>query len=180
MKKTWLTLSSKVLHGNDYFSLYEDTYQKPNGLISKYFFIKKRPFVSIIPFASENEIYLVRQFRYTIQEHTWEIPEGFTENNEEPLDSAKRELIEETGIKAQIWKELGYAYLAVGHTNQKYFIFIAEKLNFLTKIKPGDEIEEIAKFNLKQIRDMILNNIITDAVSLTSLYKYFLVSGRRL
>jgi ADP-ribose pyrophosphatase len=130
-----------------------------------------RPFVAIIPFASKDEIYLVKQLRYTIKRFSWEIPQGFVENKETALQAAKRELAEEAGFKAKRWENLGFTYLAVGHTNQKFFIFTAEGLTKIGKKLAGGEIDEVKKVSLTKVNEMLLRNQI-ETVTMASLFKF--------
>lgn len=182
MSNLWKTLSSKIVYKNPFFTVYEDLYKKPDGALHKYHFLKKAPFVAIIPIASRDEIYLVRQFRYPIQDYTWEIPEGYVAQGESLLHAAKRELAEEANFEARSWKALGFAHLAVGHTNQEFFIFSAENLKKIQRegLENIDEIEKVKKFNLAQINEMIVKNKITESATIVSLYKYQQAQGRKL
>jgi len=128
--------------------------------------------VLIIPITSNGKIVFVKQYRTVIDKILIELPAGTLEKLEEPLDCAKRELEEETGFKTNNIIKLSGFYPAPGFCTEYIHIFIAKDL------KPGklhpDEDEGIdpIELSLEEACDMINKNIIVDAKTIVSIFKY--------
>lgn len=167
--KGWKTIVSKKLHENPWFSVEEDLVLRPNGKETKYYIVRKPTGVVIIPFDGKR-IYLVNQYRQAVKERTWELPAGGCESKD-PVDDAKRELREETGMVANSWTYLGQFAYATGHLDQFSKIFLAEELTQQSPNRDaGEEDMEVASFSLKEIDTMIEKGEIIDSGTITPLY----------
>lgn len=120
-----------------------------------------------IPFVSDDEIILIKQYRYAISGDSLEIPAGIIERGENPEETISRELIEETGYKANIIQSLGWFYPSVGYTDEKIYLFKASDLQ-LTKNKHDEEIE-LEKVSFKKAISMIENGKITDGKTIIAI-----------
>lgn len=122
-----------------------------------------------------NEVLLVKQFRYPFNKELFEIPAGKLDLNEDPLQTAIRELEEETGYIANDIKHLGEIYPTPGFCNEVIQLYL------VTDVKEGktnldfDEVIDIEFVSLNKVKDMILNNEIQDAKTICALYKYSLL-----
>jgi len=99
----WQTKSSRLVYENAWIRVREDQVTCPDGQPGIYGVVETRIATGVIALTPQHEIYLVGQFRYPTGEYSWEIIEGGTEDGEEPLAAAKRELQEEAGLVARTW-----------------------------------------------------------------------------
>ena len=147
-------------------TLDKDEVLLPNGEIGYREWIKHPGAVCCIPILPDGKIVLIKQYRYAVKREIIELPAGKLDSNETPEECASRELEEEIGYKAKKLTLLNEIYPAVGFTNEKMCIFLAEDL-FKTKqsldkdeflvLRPTEMIEAVA---------MVWNGIITDAKSI--------------
>jgi len=93
----------------------------------------------VVPLLPDNELILVRQFRYPIQEFIYELPAGKLNPGEDPAVCAKRELEEETGYTAEVWKPLTTIYTTPGFCNERLHLYLATELRKSTR---GQQLEE--------------------------------------
>src|SRR5574340_1052738 len=103
-KNPWTTLSSEKVYDSPWIGLTKHDVTNPSGNPGTYSVVHfKNLAIGIIALGENNDTWLVGQYRYPIDEYTWEIPEGGGKIGIPPLESAKRELKEETGITAKKW-----------------------------------------------------------------------------
>lgn len=175
MKKNrnpWRKLSARKVYENPWIIVQEDEVINPKGgrgIYGKVSFKNKA--IGIIPLDKDRNTWLVGQFRYTLNEYSWEIPMGGGPVMINPLESAKRELKEETGITAGKWTEIMRIHTSNSVTDEEGFVFLAEKLT------PGDtdfdhtEDLEIKKLPFDEVVDMVMNGLITDSLSIAGILK---------
>jgi len=165
----WTTLTSNSVYENNWIKIMHNEVINPSGNNGIYGIVHfKNIAVGIIVMDNEKNIYLVGQFRYPINEYSWEIPEGGGSLDTDPLIAAKRELKEETGIIARSWTKLFQIHLSNSATDEKAIIYLAQDLEF-TNAEP-EETEDLAltKLALQSFIEMILNGQITDAITVTA------------
>lgn len=168
----WKIQTSKRIYDNPWLSLDEDEVINPGGGISHYGKIHfKNIAIAIIPLDEHNNTWLVGQYRYVPDCYSWEIPMGGGPLDIDPIESAKRELKEETGLTATHWEELMHLHTSNSVTDERALVYIAKGLT------EGDtEFEEtedlkIIKLPLKEAVQRVLNGEITDSVSVAGLLK---------
>jgi 8-oxo-dGTP pyrophosphatase MutT (NUDIX family) len=175
MKKAsnpWTTISGEEKYDNPWINVTEYQVLNPKGgqgIYGKVHF--KNLAIGIIPVDKDMNTWLVGQFRYPLNEYSWEIPEGGGKIGISPLESAKRELLEETGLKANKWTEILTMHLSNSVTDEKAIIFLAEDLS-QHEAEP-EETEElmIKKVSFEEAYQMVLNGEITDAMSVAGILK---------
>ena len=185
-KGPWLRHSSQPVYENPWISLRHEEVTTPtgtSGIYGKLHF--KHVAVGVIPVDAEGYTWLVKQYRYALEQDSWEIPEGGCPEAEDGLEQegllecAKRELKEETGLSADKWTELLRLHTSNSVTDEWAVIYIAENL---TEGDPEpDEFEEleIRRLPLQQAIDMAMSGEITDAMSLAGLFKLALMQADR-
>jgi ADP-ribose pyrophosphatase len=125
--------------------------------------------VVILPVLSRDEICLLRNHRFVMNETLWEVPAGTVEPNE-PLEAcARRELLEETGYTAARWTYRGYLYASPGVMDEKLHLFIAEGLTAGTARPEADEQLEPVTVKFEDAVKMCLSGEIKDAKTITSI-----------
>lgn len=171
-KNPWKTLSTRSIYNNSWIEVREDKVINPKGGDGIYGVVSfKNKAIGIVPIDKEGYTYLVGQFRYTLNEYSWEIPEGGGPSEIEPLESAKRELKEETGFTAKKWTNLGRLHTSNSVTDEEGYIFLAEDL-MEGESEPEDTEELIVKkVRLKDAVDMVMNGEITDSLAMTGILK---------
>ena len=122
------TINSESLYEGRIVSLRQDTVTLSDGTITQREVVDHKAAVVILPFERPHTLHLIKQYRYPIQQTLIECPAGLIEDHENPLDAAKRELLEETGFRANTWTPLGGGYPSPGFCNEKFYFFVAEDL----------------------------------------------------
>jgi len=168
----WKQQSSKLVFENPWLTLYEDEVLNPGGGISHYGKINfKNIAIGIIPLDENNNTWLVGQYRYVPDCYSWEIPMGGGPLDTDPLESAKRELKEETGLVAQDWQELMKLHTSNSVTDERGIVYIARDLS--QGETAFEETEEllIQKLPFEEAVDRVLRGEITDSISVGGLLK---------
>ena len=170
-KNPWKIISKKDIYDNPWISLTEYQVINPsggNGIYGKVHF--KNQAIGIVPLDDDLNTYLVGQYRFTIDEYSWEIPEGGG-LNEDPLIAAQRELLEETGLKAEHWQKISEMHLSNSVTDEYGILFIARGLT-QHKAMP-DETEQliIKKLPFEEAYNMVMEGKIKDVVTVSAILK---------
>lgn len=170
---------SKIVYQNKWMTVREDTIQRQDGSEGLFGVVEKPDFVVIVP-VENNRIYLVEQYRYPVAGRYWELPQGSWEHqpDSDPLEIARGELREETGLIAKRIEYVGYQFLAPGYSNQGYQIYFATGFVASTKQLDEEELDLISdSVSLLSFEEMILSGQIKDA---TSVNAYHLVKMKGL
>jgi ADP-ribose pyrophosphatase len=169
----WKITSQKQVYDNPWINLTE--YQVINpagkpGIYGKVHF--KNIAIGIIPLDDELNTYLVGQYRFALGQYSWEIPEGGGPiATEEPLESARRELLEETGLKAGNWTELQRMHLSNSVSDELSITYLARNLQQF-KAEPEDTEQLIVKkLPFDEVYRMVCEGIITDSVTVAGILK---------
>jgi len=145
----------------------------PNGIEREKVIVHPSNAVAILPITGER-CKLVKQYRYAIEQYIFEAPAGTMEPGEDPLQTAHRELIEETGFTAQKMLEKGFIYTTPGYTDEKIFLFEARDLSPSTEFgKDEDEVIEVVDVTISDLPEMICNGTIVDAKTICLIYRCF-------
>ena len=168
----WTRLSSRPIYENPWVSVREDQVLNPAGGPGIYGVVSfKNKAIGIVPLDADGNTWLVGQYRYTLDEYSWEIPMGGSPNAQDPLLGAQRELLEETGFTANRWTRLQRLHTSNSVTDEEAFVFLAEDL------VPGpaqpEETEQLRlwKLPLTEAVQMCLDDRITDCISVCALLK---------
>lgn len=174
--KKWEIVGTSVVHKNKYFSVVAEKFRLSNGDLGKYYIVKSLDFVSVI--ATENGfVYFIEMDRYILRKRMLEIPMGGMEEGETPLEAAKRELREETGITARRFKKIGYVDASKGRTDQHYTVFIAQGLSFGEQELDNMESDgdaKMVKLKISEIPNLIRKGKITDSHTIASFQLFML------
>ena len=144
------------------FTVTEDEAKDRTGWEMKRSIVRHRGSAVMMPVDENNRVLLVRQYRMPAGQKLWEIPAGKLDEGETPLQAAKRELGEETGLTAKTWKKLVSFYPSPGYVEEKMTIFLATDLTQGDAHPMDDERIETKWFTKKELREAIESNKIID------------------
>jgi 8-oxo-dGTP pyrophosphatase MutT (NUDIX family) len=171
IKNPWKTLSGEVKYDNKWITVTEYQVINPSGgkgIYGKVHFKNKA--IGIIPVDKDLNTWLVGQYRYTVDEWSWEIPEGGGPAGEPPVESAKRELQEETGLTAKKWKQIIRLHTSNSVTDEEGFVFMAEDLEQGEASLEETEADlKVWKLPVKEALQMVIEGKITDSMSVMGL-----------
>lgn len=171
-KNPWTIIDSSIIYSNSWIELTHFNVLNPNGgkgIYGKVHFKNKA--VGVIPIDANGNTYLVGQYRFTLNEYSWEIPEGGCPHSEDTLDAGKRELLEETGLVAQNWQLIGKSYLSNSVSDEIAYYYIATGLSQATAEPEETEDLKIKKLPLQEVFAMVNQGKITDSLSIMALQK---------
>ena len=172
-KNPWTTLSHQKMYENPWIVVEEHQVINPsggNGIYGKVHFKNKA--LGIIALDEQMNTWLVGQYRYTLNEYSWEIPEGGGPVEGVPLESAKRELKEETGIVAKKWQQVMRFHTSNSVTDEEAFLFLAEDLTFgENQLEETEADLVVKKLPFKEALQMVMNGEITDSLSVAGILK---------
>ena len=162
-------ISGTVVYAGDFFKVYKDAVRLPDGSESTREFIRHPGAVLIVPLLDGGRVLLERQFRYPPGLEMVEVPAGKREAGEDPLETAKRELLEETGYVAADWKRIGMIRNAIGYSDEIIEMFVAKGLEKREAKLDAGEFLEVFDVKLEEAFEMIRDGRITDAKSVSAL-----------
>jgi ADP-ribose pyrophosphatase len=157
------TVSSKEVYTCGLFRVTENEAVDKTGWRMKRSIVRHNGSAVMMPVDAKNRVLLVRQYRMPANQFLWELPAGKLDEGETPLQAAKRELVEETGLKAKKWKKLVMFYPSPGYVEEKMTIFLATELTEGEAHPMDDERIETRWFSKKELQELIRTNKITDA-----------------
>jgi len=158
-----------TIHQGQVFSLVRENVTLDNGVTTDMEFVEHPGATAIIPMLSDSRVLLLRQYRHSLREYIWEIPAGTLDPEEEMIDCAKRELIEETGYAAEQWQKLGEITPVPGYSDERIYIYLATGLQPARQDLDKDEIIKVHKIEFSEAVEMIMRGDIQDAKSITGL-----------
>ena len=170
--RDWTKLTSKQIYDNPWITVEEDQVINPSGnkgIYGKVLFKNKA--IAIIPIDEEGNTWLVGQYRYTLDEYSWEVPMGGGPLEKDNLDSAKRELKEETGLTADQWTQVMRIHTSNSVTNEEGFIYVASELTEGETEFEDTEALTVKKLPFSEAIEMVMDGQITDSLSIAGLLK---------
>jgi len=165
------TTASRVVYENRWMRVREDAIVHGDGSPGIYGVVEKADFAVIAPIEN-GTIHLVEQYRYPVQGRYWELPQGSWEDapGTDPLELARAELREETGLTAATMIHVGHLFECYGYSNQGYHIYLARGLQAGTAQRERTEQDMVSRaFPIEEVLAMIASGAIKDATTVAAL-----------
>ena len=174
------TLSSREVYRNHWMRVREDEILRSTGDKGIYGVVEKHDAAIILP-IDDGRIWLVEQFRYTIEERALELPQGGWEMEiDSPETLARGELKEETGLEAAEMTRLGELWVSYGFAKQRQHVFLATGLTVSAKTPDAEEHDlTVCSVSIAEFEEMMLSGVIRDNCTLSAWALYLLWKARR-
>ncbi len=170
------TLGTREVYRNRWLRVREDRIERSNGAEGIYGVVEKEDCAIVIPLDSDH-VYLVEQFRYTVQQRLLEFPQGGWETPDvDPEELARGELKEETGLVADEVRFLGTTYVAYGYANQKMHVFLASGLQHSGKEPDPEEHDlQLHRVPIAEFENMLRDGRIPDVCTIAAWGLYLIM-----
>jgi 8-oxo-dGTP pyrophosphatase MutT (NUDIX family) len=166
----WTTLDRRPVYENPWISVREDRVLRPDGTPGIYGVVHfKNAAVGVLPVDDEGRVWLVGQYRYPLDVYSWEIPEGGGPEGEDPEETARRELREETGLAADRLELLATAHLSNSVSDEVAYIYRATGLRPGASAPEGSERLHVRRVDWDVAWAMLRRGEITDSMSVIAL-----------
>ena len=171
-KNPWQTVSIERIYDNPWIAVSHRDVINPSGNKGIYGVVHfKNLAIGIVPLDEEGNTWLVGQYRYTIDQYSWEIPEGGGKRDVPPMDSAKRELREEAGIEAATWTEVLRMDLSNSASDEHAVIYVAQDLTFFEPEPDHDEELELRKLPFSELFGLVMRGELQDSLTVAAVLK---------
>ncbi|PUZ30127.1 8-oxo-dGTP pyrophosphatase MutT, NUDIX family [Chitinophaga costaii] len=168
----WTLLSEKIAYDNNWIRVTEHQVLNPAGNPGIYGVVHfKNVAIGIVALDAADHIFLVGQYRFPLRQYSWEIPEGGGPVGTDPLASAKRELLEETGLVAASWTHLLHMHLSNSVSDEDCYIFLAQDLSQHEASPEETEQLHVQKLPFDVVYDKVVKEEITDAITVAAVLK---------
>lgn len=164
-------VSSEEVFQGKLLHVFYDEAELPDGMIGTREWIKHPGACAVVPVFENDDIMLIRQFRYPMQQVFWEVPAGKIDSGEPQNETAFRELKEETGLMAESFEYIGHFYPGIGYTDEVIHIYIAWGLQTSQQDMDEDEFLLKEKVPFKQAIEMVHSGEINDGKTVICLLR---------
>ena len=170
MTKKAIINKRDVVYKGRIFELVRENVTLKNGVTTDLDIIRHPGAAAIVPAYGYDKIVLIKQYRHAIGEYVWEIPAGTFDNDEDPLECAKRELLEATGYIANFWEKLGEITPVPAYSDEKIHVYFAANLAKKDQNLDEDEILDVHTLKVPDVLNMIHKGEIKDSKTIASIF----------
>jgi len=157
------------LHQGRVFLMVRENVTLDNGVSTDLDYIEHPGAAATVPLIASGEVLLIKQYRHALKQYIWEIPAGTLDPGEPVMECARRELIEETGYAAEVWRKLGEITPVPGYSDERVHLFLASELTAARQELDADEVLAVHRMPLARALDMITRGDIQDAKTICAL-----------
>lgn len=163
--------SDTVFQGR-FLKITRDQVKTPDGVLTHREYIRHPGAAVILPVLNDGRLVLIRQYRHALKRIFWEVPAGKRDPNEEPLQTAHRELKEETGYQAKNMHLMTVIHPVIGYADEEMFLYVATDLiHGEKKLDPGEHLE-VYELTPQEVWNLIEKGEITDVKTLIAIFWY--------
>lgn len=162
-------LSSIEVHRGRVFRVVTERVTLENGVTVDLDLVRHPGASAVVAVDDDGGVKLLHQYRHAVGGRIWEIPAGTLEEQEAPLDCARRELAEEAGVRARTWEALGDIVPVPGYSDERISLFLAHGLSGAAQRLDRDELLEVVDVPFDRALEMIADGAISDAKTLSAL-----------
>lgn len=163
------TVESKTVYRGRLLHVNEDTVRLPDGNLARREYIVHPGAAVMLAMPDPRTVVLERQYRYALRTHVYELPAGKIDPDEDPLTTAQRELLEETGYRARDWRHLQTLYPVVGYSDERIELYLARDLEYVGRTLDEGEFLEVFTLPLTEALQWVRDGRIVEAKTLLGL-----------
>ncbi len=168
----WKIIDKQTAYNNDWIEVTHHNVLHSSGKNGVYGTVHfKKLALGVLVLDEENNTGIVGQYRFPLNQYTWEIPEGGGLLDVDPLTSIKRELLEETGIKADLWIHIQSLQLSNSATDEIAHLYVAKNLTYQKPAPDEDETLQQQKISFDELYNWVYNGKVTDALTVAAVLK---------
>jgi ADP-ribose pyrophosphatase len=169
-KNKWTRSSRKELFKSPYNSYYHDVGKTHMGKDFNYYYIHCGPSAGVIALTDNNQVVLVRQYRYTTNRISLEVPGGSVQGENNPDEVIRQELLEETGYKARTLQLLNIMDVANGYSDDQAYVYLAKGCRLIADqhLEDSEEGMQVELYDIDEIYQLIQTGQVTDAFTLSA------------
>lgn len=172
MDRRFIRRSRRVAYENPWLTVWHDEVTRPDGSPGIYGVVHFANLaVGVVAIDAHDRVVLVGQHRYSLDEDSWEVPEGGVPEGEDPLAGARRELREETGVEAAAWTELVRVDLSNSVTDERAILYLATDLTHGEAEPDPTEALDIRWLPFDEVLAMTLDGRIVDALTVIAIQR---------
>ena len=169
------SLSKQIIGENNWTRFIKETFIAEDNRMDEYLIVERRPALMVIPVIHENDIvytYLVKQFRYPIGKEVWQFAMGTLDEGFDPMEHARKELLEETGLKAGVLRLMGEYFIDPGLSRQKCMIYVAESITEggVQHLEETEKGMEAKRFSLNELEGLVMDGKLVDGWVFPGIY----------
>lgn len=171
-------ISSREVYSGPVFRVTKDEARLARGNTGQRDVVHHNGGACVLAMNGDGKIALIRQYRYAVSAELIELPAGKLEPGEQPLEAAKRELAEEAGVSADVWRDFGSVIPTCGYSSEVIYIFLATGLHNVGQHLEGDEDLTLFWMPLEQAAQMVMDGSITDSKTVSGISRLYIESNK--